>query len=137
MDPCRTKTNPPLDNPFLPGKREHLVGEKEKGKTWWGKREKGKPAGRKGKGKTRRIRFEAHSHLTTTPRARTNKTKRFPGHGGKALAALTPPNLRSMTCADRESSKDEHVHSLGMSDVTLLCGVLFAKFLQPRLQNNS
>ena len=47
----------------------------------------GNPTWQKGKGKTSRIRFEAHSRLTTTARARTNETKRFPGCGN-------PPNLR-------------------------------------------
>ena len=62
----------------------------------WQRREKGKPSGNKGK----RGKVE-HQVLGSFPLgnghrayACTNETKRFPGHGGKALAALTPPNLR-------------------------------------------
>ena len=46
--------------------------------------EKGKAGGQKGKGKTSSTTFEAHFHLTTTPRARTDETKRFAGYGGPA-----------------------------------------------------
>ena len=57
-------------------------------------REKGKSLATKGKKGKR-----AGSYLMRTPtlqpqRARTIETKRFPGHGWKAVAALPPPNLR-------------------------------------------
>ena len=63
----------------------------EKGNVLLVEKVKGKLPGGNGKGKTRSTTLEAHSYLTTTPRARTNEMKRFPGLRGKALAALTPP----------------------------------------------
>jgi hypothetical protein len=70
---------------ILKGKGKGHPQKREKGKTPTAKREKGK-------------RPEPDLRLVPTrqwtPHGRTNKTKRFPGHGGKALAALTPPNLR-------------------------------------------
>ena len=44
-------------------------------------------AGKKGKGKGTMMTFEVHSHPTTTTRAATNETKRFPGW-------TKAPNLR-------------------------------------------
>ncbi len=62
-----------------------------------GKKAKGKAShGQKGKGKRSGSVLRLILTRQWTPRARTNETKRFPGHGGKALAALTPPNLRLM-----------------------------------------
>ncbi len=50
--------------------------------------------GKNGKGEGRRICLVIHTRMTTTPRACTLDTKRFPGHGGLPKGEVIAPILR-------------------------------------------
>ena len=54
-------------------------------------RKRQSPTPPKVKGERPGTQFGMHFHLTTTARARTNETQRFPGYGGLPKGDLTPP----------------------------------------------